>query len=109
MDKEVPTFPAVDHLTTKQQIEFQKRVPEGLFSDKPGKTKLLQHNISLLKTEPIRQTNCRVPARLVPALKNEVKVMLDLGIIEPSRSEWCSPAVLVPKKDGTLRFCVDFS
>lgn len=109
VDKEVPTFPAVDHLTTKQQIEFQKRVPEGLFSDKPGKTKLLQHNISLLKTEPIRQTHCRVPARLVPALKNEVKVMLDLGIIEPSRSEWCSPVVLVPKKDGTLRFCVDFS
>ncbi|XP_042611929.1 uncharacterized protein LOC122144820 [Cyprinus carpio] len=109
VDKEVPTFPAVDHLTTKQQIEFQKRVPEGLFSDKPGKTKLLQHNISLLKTEPIRQTHCRVPARLLPALKNEVKVMLDLGIIEPSRSEWCSPVVLVPKKDGTLRFCVDFS
>lgn len=46
---------------------------------------------------------------MIPALKEEVKVMLDLDIIEPSRSECCSPVVLVPKKDGSLRFCVDFS
>lgn len=35
--------------------------------------------------------------------------MLDLQVIEPSKSEWCSPLVLVLRKDGTLRFCVDFS
>ncbi len=34
--------------------------------------------------------------------------MLELGVIEPSRSEWCSPIVIVAKKDGTNRFCVDF-
>ncbi len=69
----------------------------------------MQHDIRLLSPGPIRQTCCRVPARLIPELKNEVKVMLEMGVIEPSRSEWCSPVVLVPKKDGTLRFCVDFS
>ncbi len=38
----------------------------------------------------------------------EVQEMLRLGVIEPSRSPWSSPIVMVPKPDGTLRFCSDF-
>lgn len=34
--------------------------------------------------------------------------MQSLGVIEPSISEWSSPIVLGPKKDGTLWFCLDF-
>lgn len=34
--------------------------------------------------------------------------MKEHGVIEESQSPWTSPAVLVRKKDGTLRFCVDF-
>jgi len=34
--------------------------------------------------------------------------MRDQSVIEKSKSPWMSPAVLVKKKDGTIRFCIDF-
>lgn len=41
-------------------------------------------------------------------LKEEIKFILELGKIVASCSEWCSPTVLVPKRDQSLRFCIDF-
>ena len=41
-------------------------------------------------------------------LRKEIKEMLDQGIIQPSTSEWAAPIILVPKKDGSKRLCVDF-
>lgn len=61
-----------------------------------------------MENVPVRQKSYRIPERLVPVLQKEIKLMLELGIIEVSCSEWCSPIVLVPKKDGSLRFCIDF-
>ncbi|KAJ0044064.1 hypothetical protein NL108_006172 [Boleophthalmus pectinirostris] len=101
---------AVDlsHLSSPQQEDIQPLLDPSLFQETPGFTSLVQHKIRLKKDAPVRQRSYRIPERLVPVLQKEIKLMLELGIIEVSSSEWCSPIVLVPKKDGSLRFCIDF-
>ncbi len=41
-------------------------------------------------------------------VEQEIEKMLKMNIIRPSHSSWSSPITLVPKKDGTIRFCVDY-
>ena len=64
-----------------------------------------------LKLTKVDRVHCG-PRRLAPAgLRREqhcVKEMLTGGQIEPSDSPWASPVVLVTKKDGSTRFCVDY-
>ena len=73
-----------------------------------GRTDKLQHHIPTGSATPIRQPVRRVP----PPRRNEVrkllKDMLDKEVIEPSTSAWASSIVLVQKKDGSTRFCVDY-
>ena len=40
--------------------------------------------------------------------QKQINEMLELGIIQPSKSAWCAPIVLVTKKDKTKRFCIDY-
>ncbi|XP_069370624.1 uncharacterized protein [Paralichthys olivaceus] len=102
-------YPSVTHLTPEQQEDLLSIIPRGLFRDQPGRTEVITHDIQHMSPGPVRQTATRVPARLISTLKQEIQDMLEMGVIEPSHSEWCSPVVLVPKKDGGLRFCIDFS
>lgn len=98
----------LSHLSTRQQEELARIIPAGLFQERPGYTTLVEHPIPLKDTTPLRQRMYRVPERLLPHLKAEVEEMLAMGVIERSTSEWSNPIVLVPKKDGTMRFCIDF-
>ena len=41
-------------------------------------------------------------------MKRDLDEMMEAGVIGPSTSPWASPIVLVEKKDGGIRFCVDY-
>ena len=49
-----------------------------------------------------------MPVHLRDELKANIDSMLARGIIRPSKSEWAAPLVLVRKKDGSLRVCIDY-
>ena len=73
-----------------------------------GRTSLVQHHVDTGDARPIRQAPRRIPMAQQGECDHEVQAMLDKGVIEPGQSPWASPVVLVRKKDGSLRFCVDY-
>jgi len=73
-----------------------------------GETPLGLHRIDTGDARPVRQTLCRQPYDLVPKIDAYVEGMCKAGIIEPSSSPWASNLVVVKKKDGTYRYCVDY-
>ena len=57
---------------------------------------------------PSYQAPRRPPLTMRPILEKQVQEMLDAKIIRRSNSPWLSPVLMVPKKDGSYRLCVDF-
>ena len=73
-----------------------------------GHTGRVQHEIHTGNSSPIRQHARRIPSGQREEARKLVQEMLKRDIIQPSSSPWSSPIVLVRKKDGSLRFCVDY-
>ena len=73
-----------------------------------GRTDLVKHHIDTQGAIPVRQQPRRLPFSVREEAQQSVTAMLDQGVIEPSSSPWASPVVLVKKKGGGTRFCVDY-
>ena len=97
-------------LTTKEMKELRGLLEEysELFSDgELGRTSKVKHGI-LTSGPPIRQPIRRQPVALRKTVQEEVHKMLKNKVIRPSTSPWSSPIIMVRKKDGSWRFCIDF-
>ena len=77
-------------------------------SSELGRTSLVEHSISTGDHLPIKQLPRRIPHFLRAKVSQHVEEMLEQNVITPSHSPWASPVVLVAKKDGSTRFCVDY-
>lgn len=73
-----------------------------------GLTNLAEMNIKLTTDKPVFRRPYRLPHHELEVVRSKVKDLLDAGIIRESDSEFASPVVLVKKKNGDMRLCVDY-
>ena len=107
-EKEVDLSHVTDDKLRVQVLDML-REHSSLWSGAFGTIRATEHRIPLEPgTKPIPSMLYRKGPALREMVAKEVKKMLNAGVIEPANIEWASPVVLVPKKDGSLRFCVDY-
>ena len=73
-----------------------------------GHTNVVEHTINTGDASPLRQPPRRIPFALRSKVDEMVRDMMTQGVIQQSSSSWASPIVLVLKKDGSTRFCIDY-
>ncbi|XP_052778481.1 uncharacterized protein LOC128215916 [Mya arenaria] len=73
-----------------------------------GLTHLAEHSINTGDAVPIKQRPRRVPLAYAEEEKQAIEDLLNKGVIKKSTSPWASPIVLVRKKNGSVRPCVDY-
>ncbi|XP_071061873.1 uncharacterized protein [Pseudochaenichthys georgianus] len=96
---------------SKAQLQQTKELVQqtlDVFSLRPGRTTMVEHQIHTEPGQKVKMRPYRVPEARRAAIEQEVQKMLAMGVIEESHSEWTSPVILVPKPDKTNRFCNDF-
>ena len=100
-------------LSTDDKVKFRDlfvkyRDVFALSDSELGRTSLVQHVIDTGDATPIKQMPYRTSPEGKQEIDRQVNNMLERGIIQESVSAWSSPVVLVKKKDGSMRFCVDY-
>ena len=98
--------------------EEQKRLGEELISKYQdifstgdldiGHYTEVKHRIDLHDPTPFKERYRRIPPSMFQEVKDHLQQLLACGIIRRSHSPWTSNVVLVRKKDGSLRMCIDF-
>jgi hypothetical protein len=117
LDQEVPDHLKVLLADLALVPEQRKQVAELILNHQTafigadgeiGRTDLIKHEIHTGDAPPKRIPARRQPAAMQELILGEVNKMLKRDVIVPSNSPWSSPIVLVKKKDGMARFCVDY-
>ncbi|GFX32400.1 hypothetical protein TNCV_2173201 [Trichonephila clavipes] len=93
------------------QIDELKQVitkNKDVFSPDPGTTHLMRMDIELISDKPIKTKPYRMSPRQIKILREEIKRLLELGVIEIGQSDYTSPLILVESPNKDPRPCVDY-
>ena len=72
-----------------------------------GKIALIKHKNEVTDQMPFKEHYQYIPPHMYNDMRAHLQELLDIGAIQKSHSPWASVVVLVQKKDGSLRFCID--
>ncbi|UYV60361.1 K02A2.6-like [Cordylochernes scorpioides] len=107
-------IPSGMNMCTMESYENENICSLIEFNDELQETQLksphqyCEHKINTGDHSPIKQRPYRVAPSKRRLIQDEVNKMIENHIVKPSESPWSSPVILVRKKDGTWRFCVDY-
>ena len=109
-EEEEKSYEIANQLTDEQRVELRHLLEQykDTLQDKPGRTLAAEHVIDTGTAKPVKLPPYRLPYAYRDQVQKELKEMVKDGIATTSNSEWAAPIVLVTKKDGGIRFCVDF-
>ena len=103
----------ISHLETADQSRLREILATTIEKNSPdpqklGRTTKTRHRIQLTSEEVLKAAPARTTPNEDRIIDESVRQMLAQGVIRQVQSPYTSRVVLVPKKDGTLRFCVDY-
>ena len=101
------------NLTSSQKQKATRMLKEkqsafNLLGEPLGRTSLVEHEVVTTCDRPVFTRPRFVPMKARPAIEQEIRGLLDQGHIRPSTSPWNAPIVVVKRKDGRCRLCVDY-
>ena len=116
-EKEVLLFEKIDLMGISQWEPAEQEEVRKLFREYSklfalddlnlGHTSVVKHKIKLNDYTPFKERYRRIPPHQYDEVRRHLKEMLEIGATRKSNSPWASAIVLVWKKDGSLRFCIN--
>ena len=106
-DRAVKDVPKSEHSKVKKLIIKYANTFAKTSTDM-GQTTWIKHDIETGDHSPVRQRPRRLRIEQRDEVQKQIKALQQQGLIRPSTSEWASNVVLVKKKEGTWRMCIDY-
>ena len=108
--KSIPDVKIGPGLNDTERTELLELAQElsSLFTRAPGTTNLVQHHINLTSDEPVWSKSYPVPYSMREYLNKDINDTMKIGVIRESNSPYASPVVIIKKKDGSNRVCIDY-